>query len=68
MNGREFIRRARRYAKSNGLAFALATGRDKGSHVRLTIGSRITTVQHGEIAPNTLADMLRQLNIDRREF
>ena len=32
------------------------------------IGEFKTIVQRGEIAPDTLADMLRRLNINRREF
>jgi hypothetical protein len=32
------------------------------------VGERFTTVQRGELKPGVLAAMLRQLNIDRREF
>ena len=31
MNGREFVRRARRYARRNGLAFALTLGVGRGA-------------------------------------
>ena len=68
MNGREFVRQARRYARKNGLDINLDPSRGKGSHGKLTIGERSTTVQHGEIAPQTLASMFRQLQINRREF
>ena len=68
MNGREFVRRARRYARKNRLVFDFNLSRGKGSHGKLTIGSRSATVQHGEIAPGTFAAMLKQLNINREDI
>jgi len=68
MNGREFIRRARRYARRSGLEFEFDPSRGKGSHGTLRIGERITRVQHGEIPRRTFFVMLRQLEIDSREF
>ncbi len=68
MNGREFLRRARRYARENGLEFSFNPTRGKGSHGKVYIGDLSTTVQHGEIKPGTFADMLKDLRIDRREF
>ena len=68
MNGREFVRRARRYARRNRLSFDFDPTRGKGSHSKLTVGNRSTIVQHGEIAPGTFAAMLRQLDISRQEF
>ena len=40
----------------------------KGSHSRVYVGARFTTVQRGELKTGILAAMLRQLNIDRGEF
>ena len=68
MNGREFIRRARGYARRNRLEFDFDPSHGKGSHGTLTIGNRITRVQHGEIPRRTFFAMLRQLGIDNREF
>ena len=68
MNGREFVRRARRYARRNRLSFDFDPTRGKGSHGKLTIGDRSTIVQHGEIPQGTLAAMLRQLEINRQEI
>ena len=68
MNGREFTRRARRYARRTGQSFYLDTKRGKGSHVTIYIGDRDTTVKYGEIQPPMLFSMLRQLGIDRKEF
>ena len=68
MNGREFLRRARRYARENGLEFSFNPARGKGSHGEVRIGELKATVQHGEIKRNTLLNMLKDLRIDRREF
>ena len=68
MTGGEFIRRARSYARRTGQAFRFDPARGRGSHGRLYIGSRFTTVKRGELPRGTLAAMLRQLKIDRREF
>ncbi len=68
MNGREFLRRARRYARAHGLEFYFDPSIGKGSHGEVHIGEYRTTVQHGEIARGTLYSMLRDLNIPRREF
>lgn len=68
MNGREFVRRARRYARRNRLDFEFDPTRGKGSQGEVRIGRFHTTVQHGEIPTGTFANMLKDLNIDRREF
>ena len=68
MNGREFTRRARRYARRTGQSFYLDTQHGKGSHVILRIGERRTVVKYGEIKRGMLFSMLRQLGIDRKEF
>ena len=68
MNGREFVRRARRYARRNGLEFSFDPGRGKGSHGEVRIGEFKTIVQHGEIKPGTFAEMLKDLRINRKEF
>ncbi len=68
MNGREFVRRARRYARRNGLEWRFDPARGKGSHGRFYLGTRETTVQHGEISRPMLFEMLRQPGINHREF
>jgi hypothetical protein len=68
MNSREFIRRARRYARKTSKEFRFDSARGKGSHGRLYIGARFTTVKQGELSKSLLAAMLRQLGIDRKEF
>ena len=68
MTSREFIRRAREYARRTGKAFRFDPTRGKGSHGRVYVGARFTTLQRGELRKGVLAAMLRQLGIDRRDF
>ena len=68
MNGREFIRRARRYARKTGQDFYFDPRHGKGSHGTLHVGNRRTIVKHGEISGPMLATMLKQLGIDGKEF
>ena len=68
MTSREFIRRARDYARKTGQSFHFDPTHGKGSHGRAYVGARFTTVQRGELTRGILAAMLRQLSIDRREF
>ena len=62
------MKKARRYARKNRLDFILDPQSGKGSHIKVTVGNRFTHVPNGELAPGTLADMFRQLGIDRKEF
>lgn len=62
------MRRARRYARKNQLYFSFDPAKGKGSHGTVFMGNHSATVQHGEIAPNTLASMFRRLGINRQEF
>ena len=68
MNGREFIRKARRYARAHGVSFFYDPSEGKRSHGRVYIGDKATTVKYGEISRHLLADMLKQLDINSREF
>ena len=68
MNGREFVRRVRRYARRNRLSFDFDPTCGKGSHGEVYIASFVLPSSYGEIPRGTLASMLRDLDIDRREF
>ena len=68
MNGREFIRRVRRYARNTGKPFSIDSRRGRGSHAIVYVGNRRTVVKHSEIGPGLLASMLNDLEIDRRDF
>ena len=68
LDGREFMRRAKRYAARNGLDFRFERGRGKGSHVELYIGCRRTMVKRTELSKGLLRNMLRDLGIKKEEF
>jgi hypothetical protein len=68
MNGEQFIRRARRWARVNGVSFRLEASRGKGGHRMLYLGERVTTVKTGEIKEGLLSAMLKQLAIPKAEF
>ena len=68
MNGPEFIKRAKRYAKRTRQDCRFEKGPGKGSHGRLWIGDRFTTVKRSDIGPGLLAAMLSQLHIDKKDF
>ena len=68
MTRREFLSRARKYARRTGQFFFFDPVRGKGSHGRVYVGEQFTTVKRGELKKGALAEMLRQLDIDQREF
>lgn len=68
MNGKQFIRRARKWARANNLPVTVYSKRGKGGHQMMDVGSRRTTVKSGEIGPGLLDAMLDQLAIPKEEF
>ncbi len=68
MNGREFMRRAKRYAARNGLDFRFERAKGKGSHGQLYVGGRATTVKRSELSRGLLRNILRDLGIETEDF
>ena len=68
MTSREFIRRARRYARRTSQDFHFDPAQGKGSHGRIYLGFRFTTLKKGDLSRGLVAAMLRQLEIDRKDF
>jgi mRNA interferase HicA len=70
MNGKEFVKRVRDYAKANNIAFGYDPAHGKGSHGRLYLGSRFTTVKdlRKEIGPGLLNAMLGQIGIAKKDL
>lgn len=68
MTDQESLRRLRRYARKAGLTVEYHPSRGKGSHAMIVIGTSRTTLSRGEIPPGRLHAILRQLDIDKREF
>ena len=58
MDGREFTRRARRYARKAGLEFRFVASKGKGSHGKLFVGGLDTMVKRAEIGSGLLRSML----------
>lgn len=68
LDGREFVRRARRYGKRFALRCRFDPSAGKGSHGMLYLGDRRTIVKRSELGKRLLAAMLKQLGIDKQEF
>jgi len=66
----EVIRRVRKYAKANNLEFIYDPRHGKGSHGRIHIGDRLTTVKspNKRIGVGLLRKMLRDLDITPEDF
>ena len=56
------------HAKKNGKAYSFDPKHGRGSHDRVTIGDRVTTVKKGEFGPGLLNKMLDDLGIDKKEL
>ena len=61
MTGAEFLKRLERYGKGRDLAVTILAARGKGSHARVFLGDRSTTLKdrRKEIGKGLLAAMLR---------
>lgn len=68
MNGKQFIKQAKAWAKANGHEFSIDASRGKGGHQIIRVGDRKTTVKTSEIGVGLLHAMLGQLNIPKGEF
>ena len=68
MSSREFVRRARQYARKIGQECRFDPRRGKGSHGTFYLGIRFTVVKHGELSRGMLTAMLKDLGIARKDF
>ena len=70
MNGRQFIARVRKWAKTRNLEVRFVASEGPGSHGTLYAGDRKTTVKdrRREIGKGLLAKMLADLEIDKGEL
>jgi hypothetical protein len=68
VNGKEFIRRAGKWARAHGRELVVDLSRGKGGHQMVRIGEKWTTVQTGELKPGIFHAMLKQLGIPKDEF
>ena len=70
MNGRQFIARVRKWARSRNLEVRFVASEGAGSHGTLYAGERRTTVKDRKkgIGKGLLAKMLTDLGIDKDDF
>ena len=70
MNGRQFIAKVRKWARTRELEVRFVASEGSGSHGTLYAGGRKTTVKdrRKEIGKGLLAKMLADLGIDKDDF
>ena len=70
MNGRQFVRHVRRWARAKGMNVRFIASEGAGSHGTLYVGNRKTTVKDRkkEIGKGLLNKMLADLEIEKDEF
>ena len=64
MKREQLLRILRREARDNGLEFRVDRAAGKGSHYRVYVGSRFTTVQSGELTPLVVKMIRKQLGLE----
>jgi mRNA interferase HicA len=70
VDGNEFLRRVRDAGSAKGLPVTVDYAAGKGSHARLHVGDRVTTLKDRkkEIGPGLLLAMLKQLGLTKRDI
>ncbi len=63
MNRDGLIRALRKYAKKQGIRFEVDKKKGNGSHYKVTVGAKWTTVQ-SDLNPGRVERILKQLEID----
>jgi hypothetical protein len=61
----QLIRQLKRFCRKTGRSVSVDYIMGKGSHVRLTVNGRTTTIKSGELSPAYVALLLKQLGIPR---
>ncbi len=65
MNRSQFISKARRYCRKTNRRMSVDFTMGKGSHARITIDGKTTTIKQGDLSPAYVALLLKQLMIPR---
>lgn len=60
----QFLRDIRKEAKARGLDLEVFEDRGKGSHYRLRLGERMSTVKSGDLSPMYVRLVRKQLGLD----
>ena len=68
MNGKQFIKAAKSWAKAHNVEIRVVSDRGKGGHQAVYLGDHFTIVKTGDIGAGLFHAMLHQLNIPKSEF
>ncbi|MDF2994659.1 MAG: type toxin-antitoxin system HicA family toxin [Xanthobacteraceae bacterium] len=70
MNRDDFIRALRKYCRKNGMRFEVETKLGKGSHYRIAVEDKKTTLPNGDYSPRGAARnyICKQLGLDPAAF
>ncbi|MDO9415769.1 hypothetical protein [Pararhizobium sp.] len=63
MTREQFLRELRHLARARSLDLKIIVNRGKGSHYRITLGDRATTLKSGELTPAYVQLVRKQLGI-----
>ena len=63
MNRDQLIRALRKYCRKRGVSFEVDKKKGNGSHYRVTVGGKVSTLQH-ELTPNRIRRFLEQVGVD----
>ncbi len=61
----KFVRLLKQFCRRTGRSFSSDLTSGKGSHARVTVNGKTTTVKAGELAPAYVALLLKQLGLPR---
>lgn len=64
MKREQFLRELRKIAKKEGKTLTIFENKGKGSHYRVTLDGRTTTVKSGELTPGYVRLVKEQLGIE----
>ena len=64
MKREAFLRELRKLARARGLEVEVLANRGKGSHCRIKVGDRFTTLKSGDLTPRYMALVRKQLGLD----
>ena len=70
MNGKQFVRKLKRFGRDRGVEVSLTSERGKGSHQIITYGARRTTIPDlkRDLPRFYVNSLLKQLGIDPADF
>lgn len=63
MKREQFIKQLKKLARKNGWELEIKTAAGKGSHYRVTLNGRKSTIQSGELAPFHVERIEKQLGV-----